>query len=297
MFQAAEADHQQHVTVVLCRSGLMASLSGNSCVWRRACMEDVGGLSSATMTEDVDLGYRAQLGAWKYAFLPNVVSTTELPATMSAFRVQRERWARGLVQNAARHARAMFMAPMSLTERMYAVSLMFSPLLLASFYPLILLALPVVLVTASLGPVFDVCCTVFLLTAIAWAWTNCAGCRVAAPQRRAPPLTYLLRAYAYVTMFFPMSLYYFTAAAQILAGLEGKFNRTPKGPGAAWEKRPTINGILFGLELLTLTYALATLICAVQRQNYWVCLFSGLVFSGFAITLLFSWQERRIKQT
>jgi cellulose synthase (UDP-forming) len=97
-------------------------------------------------------------------------------------------------------------------------------------------------------------------------------------------------------MFFPMSLYYFCAAVRVLARLPGGFHRTPKGEKAAREKPPTINSVLFALELLTLAYALATLICAAFMRNYWVCLFSCLVCSGFALALFFSWQERQAKR-
>ncbi|PKO57815.1 MAG: glycosyl transferase, partial [Betaproteobacteria bacterium HGW-Betaproteobacteria-18] len=72
-FQAMEMGHQQFVTVGLSEDGDMASLSGSSCVWRRRCIDDIGGWSSDTITEDVDLGYRAQFGDWNYAFLRDVV--------------------------------------------------------------------------------------------------------------------------------------------------------------------------------------------------------------------------------
>jgi len=295
MFQALEAGHQQFVTVGLKSGGLMASLTGNSCVWRRACIDDIGGISAETITEDVDLGYRAQLKTWKYIYLREVVSATELPATMSTFRVQRERWARGLIQNAARHIRAAILAgPMPAASRIHTVSLMFSSLFLASFYLLILLALPLTFLTESLGAFFNASCAIFLVTAIIWAGVNFAGGRRGAGlRRREPRLIILARAYAYVTMFFPLSLYYFCAALRVLAGLKGEFNRTPKGAGEGREKPPPINTVLFGLELLTVAYALVTFILAVFMRNYWVCLFSGLVCSGFAVTVFFSWRERR----
>ena len=62
---------------------------------------------------------------------------------MAAFRVQRQRWARGLIQNAVRHVRQMFATSMPLLARLYALSLMFSSLLLAAFFCVLLLCLPV----------------------------------------------------------------------------------------------------------------------------------------------------------
>jgi cellulose synthase (UDP-forming) len=297
MFQAMECGHRQFVITGLSSGGLMASLSGNSCVWRRTCIEDIGGISAETVTEDVDLGYRAQLRAWNYVFLRNVVSEAELPAAMSAFRVQRERWARGLIHNVALHVRAMFAAPMPAERRMHALSMMFSSLLLASFYLLILLALPLALSTESLGNFFNMSCALFLLVSIVWAGANHAsGRRGAFLERRDPAIRLLPRAYLHAVIFLPLSLYYFCAALRVLAGLKGEFNRTPKGENAAREKQPPINGVLLLLELLTLAYALLTLACAVRMRNYWVCLFSVVVCSGFAVAAVFSWQERRARR-
>jgi cellulose synthase (UDP-forming) len=295
VFQAMAAEHQQFVTVGLYNGECMASLSGNSCVWRRACIDDIGGISAETIAEDVDLGYRAQLQAWKYVFLRNVVSATELPEHISAFRVQRERWARGLIHNAARHVGAMFAAPMPAERRLHALSMMFSSLLLASFYLLLLLALPLTIATERLGIFFNSCCALFLLTAIVWVCANCAGSRrIAFPEKREPLRRLLSRAFAYAAMFLPLSLYYFFAAVRVLAGRKGGFHRTPKGKQR--EKHPPINTVLFSLELLSLAYTLVTLACAVAMRNYWVCLFIGIACSGFAAALFFSWQERRARR-
>ena len=131
-FQAMEMGHQQYVTVGLSEDGDMASLSGSSCVWRQACVEALGGWNASTVTEDVDLGYRAQFGDWKYAYLRDVVSMSILPESISAFRVQRERWGRGLIHSAFKHVRQMFRQRMPFMKRLHAISMMFSSFLLAS---------------------------------------------------------------------------------------------------------------------------------------------------------------------
>lgn len=102
-FQAMIMGHQQFVTQGLSRDGLMGSLSGSACIWRRSCVESLGGWTADTITEDVDLGYRAQFSSWRYAYVPDVVCLSELPERLADVRVQRDRWARGLVQNAFRH--------------------------------------------------------------------------------------------------------------------------------------------------------------------------------------------------
>ncbi len=290
-FQATEAGHKEDVTSGLSRDGFMASLTGSSCVWRRQCIEAIGGIRSDTITEDVDMGYKAQLGSWKYAFLPEVVSLAELPETMGAFRLQRQRWAHGLVHNALRHVRQMCAVHMPLFSRLHAVALMFSSLLLAAFYALLLLCLPVALVTADLGLLFHLCCTFFLLAAVVWAWGNTSGNGSSEPLWRQIGGTL-----AYVLMFFPVSLYYFSAAVQVFCGIDGKFYRTPKGSGRRKLRHPPINTWLARLEVFSLLYALTTLLVSLLEGNYWVTLYCSLASGGFGMTLLFSWcDQRRVK--
>ena len=291
-FQAIEAEHKEDVTTGLSHDGFMASLTGSSCVWRRNCIDSIGGISAETITEDVDMGYRAQLDAWKYVFLPEVTSLAELPETMGAFRVQRQRWARGLLHNALRHVKGIFAAPMPLLSCLHAISLMFSSVLLASFYILLLLCFPAAFLTESLGLFFHICCTIFLLVAMAWAWCNTTG-QGASGGEVAPLWKNIGKAFGYVVMFFPMSLYYFSAAVQVFAGIDDRFHRTPKGNGRKNVSHPPVNSLLLFFEIFSLAYALITLGISLKESNYWVALYSGLAVCGFALTLLLTWDDNR----
>lgn len=82
------------------RAGLFINFNGTAGVWRRACIEDAGGWQGDTLTEDLDLSYRAQLRGWRMAYLPDVVVPAELPAQISAFKQQQARWAQGSIQTA-----------------------------------------------------------------------------------------------------------------------------------------------------------------------------------------------------
>jgi len=82
------------------RAGLFINFNGTAGVWRRACIEDAGGWQGDTLTEDLDLSYRAQLRGWRMGYLPDVVVPAELPAQISAFKRQQARWAQGSIQTA-----------------------------------------------------------------------------------------------------------------------------------------------------------------------------------------------------
>ncbi len=80
------------------RHAFFLNFNGTAGLWRRACIEDAGGWEWDTLTEDLDLSYRAQLRGWKIGYAPDVVVPAELPAEVEAFKKQQFRWAKGSFQ-------------------------------------------------------------------------------------------------------------------------------------------------------------------------------------------------------
>lgn len=81
-------------------AGCFFNFSGTGGVWRRQAIDAAGGWQHDTLTEDLDLSYRAQLKGWRFVYRPDVVTPAELPEDMSALRAQQFRWAKGTVQTA-----------------------------------------------------------------------------------------------------------------------------------------------------------------------------------------------------
>ena len=80
------------------RSGLFFNFNGTAGIWRRSAIEDAGGWQHDTLTEDLDLSYRAQLRGWQFVFLQDLIAPAELPVEMNAFKSQQHRWAKGSIQ-------------------------------------------------------------------------------------------------------------------------------------------------------------------------------------------------------
>lgn len=76
-------------------AGHFINFNGTGGVWRKKCIESAGGWEHDTLTEDLDLSYRAQLRGWKFRYLENVIAPAELPITMSALKNQQHRWMKG----------------------------------------------------------------------------------------------------------------------------------------------------------------------------------------------------------
>lgn len=79
-------------------AGLLANFNGTGGVWRRQAMMDAGGWQSDTLTEDLDLSYRAQLKGWKFVYREDIGSPAELPVAMNALKSQQYRWMKGAVE-------------------------------------------------------------------------------------------------------------------------------------------------------------------------------------------------------
>jgi cellulose synthase/poly-beta-1,6-N-acetylglucosamine synthase-like glycosyltransferase len=80
------------------RGGRFFNFNGTAGVWRRTAIDDAGGWQHDTLTEDLDLSYRAQLRGWKFVFVPSVIAPAEVPVEMNAFKSQQHRWAKGSIQ-------------------------------------------------------------------------------------------------------------------------------------------------------------------------------------------------------
>jgi cellulose synthase/poly-beta-1,6-N-acetylglucosamine synthase-like glycosyltransferase len=89
------------------RGYLPMSMNGTGGIWRTIALRSVGGWSSATITEDLDLSYRALLDGWRFVYLVDVVVHGELPPQVQAYKVQQARWATGFTECLLRHGGAV----------------------------------------------------------------------------------------------------------------------------------------------------------------------------------------------
>jgi cellulose synthase/poly-beta-1,6-N-acetylglucosamine synthase-like glycosyltransferase len=80
------------------RAGCFFNFNGTAGIWRRQVIPDAGGWQHDTLTEDLDLSYRAQLRGWRFIFLPDLIAPAEVPVEMNSFKSQQHRWAKGSIQ-------------------------------------------------------------------------------------------------------------------------------------------------------------------------------------------------------
>jgi len=151
-------------------SHLFMNFNGTAGIWRKECIDDAGGWHTATLVEDLDLSYRAQMKGWKCIFLPNIVVKAELPVQMNGAKRQQFRWAKGSIQCAVKllsdilvkrkiAVEAKFQAFVQLTRHivfpLMLIQFLTLPILLASDINLYVVSfLPVITIVAylAMGP-------------------------------------------------------------------------------------------------------------------------------------------------
>jgi hypothetical protein len=101
--------------------GLFMNFNGTAGIWRKLAIETAGGWQADTLTEDMDLSYRAQLAGWKMHFLHKVRTPAEIPVDINAFKSQQHRWAKGSIQTAKKILPMLFSTSQPLRRKIQAV--------------------------------------------------------------------------------------------------------------------------------------------------------------------------------
>lgn len=102
------------------RGGWLMTFNGSGGVWRSQCIREAGGWRDLTLTEDLDLSYRAQLAGWQFLYLPDVVVPGELPPQIAAYKQQQARWAKGTTQTLGYTLSPLWRSNFSLSRRFMA---------------------------------------------------------------------------------------------------------------------------------------------------------------------------------
>jgi cellulose synthase/poly-beta-1,6-N-acetylglucosamine synthase-like glycosyltransferase len=101
-------------------AGLFINFNGTAGVWRKTCIEESGNWQSDTLTEDLDLSYRAQLRGWRFIYLNDVTSPAELPSEINALKSQQFRWTKGAIETARKILPRVWRSPLPLRTKIHA---------------------------------------------------------------------------------------------------------------------------------------------------------------------------------
>lgn len=258
--------------------GLFFNFNGTAGIWRRQAIEAAGGWQHDTLTEDLDLSYRAQLSGWRFVYVPLVNAPAEVPPDIASFKSQQHRWAKGSVQVARKLGRPILRADVPLRVKLEA----FAHLTGNTGYPLVLLL--ALLLPLSIGEhsaigswyhlgIFIICTMSVIL--FYERSQRALGRRAFARLRDVP---------AAISLGIGMCVSQSRAVFEGLFQQTGEFVRTPKRGSQATGAstyRPMTRG-LPGIELLLAAWFAWGLLSAVRLGMWGSLPFLLLFFSGFA---------------
>lgn len=127
------------------RARAFINFNGTAGVWRKECIVDAGDWQADTLTEDLDLSYRAQLRGWRFLYLNNVTVPAELPAEVNGLKLQQFRWTKGAIETAKKHLRRIWRSELPLSVKLHATVHLTSNIVFPFILFIALLNLPIVL--------------------------------------------------------------------------------------------------------------------------------------------------------
>ena len=282
--------------------GHFINFNGTAGVWRRDCITDAGGWSADTLTEDLDLSYRAQLRGWHFIFVEDVVSPAELPVEMAALRNQQYRWNKGAAECAAKHLRRVVTSrDLAVPTRIHAIF----HLLNSSIFIWILLCAVVSLPLLWLKiqyPAFDRLFLVGGLLIISFAiltssyFTSFARIH---PRHRGA-FIWLYPAFLSISM--GLSFHNARAVIQGFFGRRTSFIRTPKWNITQRNEKLSnksyrtsrLSGIVV-FEIFFFIYFLVALVLGVQRGEWGFVFLHALLVFGFGAVVYYSFKHARLR--
>jgi len=130
---------------------LMLQFNGTGGVWRKTCIEESGGWEADTLTEDLDLSYRAQLKGWEIVFLEGVLAPAELPAEINGLKSQQFRWMKGGAETARKMLPTVWRSDLNLTQKIHATSHLLASSVFLSVFIVGVFSVPLIFILNPLG--------------------------------------------------------------------------------------------------------------------------------------------------
>ncbi|WP_428386938.1 glycosyltransferase [Mucisphaera sp.] len=290
------------------RGGAWINFNGTAGIWRRAAIEEAGGWEHDTLTEDVDLSYRAQSKGWKFQYLPAITCPAELPPNITAFKSQQFRWTKGSIQVAIKLLPRIFRSDLPLLIKSEAFFHLTSPVVYLFITLFALLIYPTLLI--NVNPFGDTPLSGALLGLSMFGMgTASAGLFYLASQwaQRRSVIQTALMVPVLMAVGVGISLYNALGVLEALAGKDSPFVRTKKygdnpdqslNLGLALRNLrpadlPSFIPVMSLIELAMALYMLACITKLLTLENAWMglpflILFAAGYFyvaiSGFLVT-------------
>ena len=272
-------------------SGCFINFNGTAGIWRKACIIDAGNWSGDTLTEDLDLSYRAQLKGWKFKYLEDVVTPAELPVVVSAARSQQFRWNKGGAENFIKiFGKVAASKTVSLKTKLHSFFHLINSSMFFFLLAISVLSVPMLFIKDHFAEfaLFHKINRFFFVSTIILFVANWVVYRKLHGNRFAIFVEYVQMFVAFFTIALGFSLHNTLAVAEAYAGKRSDFIRTPKfnisNLTDSWRGNQYLNAKLTAtnfFEFLLFLYFGFGVVSGVLLRDYTMLPFHVMLFVGF----------------
>ncbi len=206
------------------------NFNGTGGVWRKACITDAGGWQADTLTEDLDLSYRAQMRGWKFKYLEHVGSPAELPAEIKSLKSQQFRWTKGAAETARKNLASVLTSSFPVRTKVHALFHLLNSTVFLCIIIISLLSIPVLYIKSAspeLELIFEYA-SLFLLSLLVLGLYYFVSTKQQEKGTWATIKHFTVRFPLFLAMSMGISLHNSLAVVQAYAGYKTPFIRTPK---------------------------------------------------------------------
>ena len=283
-------------------SGHYINFNGTGGLWRKTCIEDAGGWEHDTLTEDLDLSYRAQMKGWRFQYLEDVVAPAELPITMSALKSQQHRWMKGGAECFIKMWKRLLKAEnVRFSDRVHGLSHLFNSSVFVFILIISLLSIPILHIKDSFSDLNYVLQygAIFLLSTVFLMFYYWHSFRDKTENTFASFFKFVGRFFLFLMMSMGLALNNTVAVIEGYLGIKSSFVRTPKFnvnkksefKGNKYDKK-RLSLINIGEGLLTVLFAYTAINRAIYGDLGMVPFHLMLAF-GYGAVFYFSVDEIR----
>lgn len=280
------------------------NFNGTAGTWRKSCIIDAGNWQADTLTEDLDLSYRAQLKNWKFIYLEQVGSPSELPPVMSAVKTQQYRWNKGGAETARKHLRKVITSQKTFATKWHGAMHLLTSGVFLCIVTFAILSIPMLLIRnfypgyLLLFRISDVFFTGFFVLAIMFF----ISVNLQYKNKWKAIVIFFQTFPLFLSLSMGLSLHNAIAVLEGYAGKKTPFIRTPKfnviAQSDQWAGnkyiRPVVNKLTIA-EAILMCYFLGGILLAFQLNDYSLLLFHSLLAFGYGAVVYYTLFQHSVK--
>ncbi|MCX6348476.1 MAG: histidine kinase, partial [Candidatus Aureabacteria bacterium] len=282
------------------------NFNGSAGIWRRSAIEDAGGWEGDTLTEDLDLSFRAQLKGWKFSFVGDHEAPAELPVSMDAIRSQQFRWCKGPAENVRKNFLAVLRSELPLPIKIHACFHLLNSSVFVCLLVATLLSVPLLIVQVrhpELNPVFRYS-SVFIISMVCVTLFYWSSRRRSEMSLWRQAVAFILTYPVFLCISMGFSLHNGIAVLEGYLGKKTPFIRTPKfnirDLKESWNENAYVSGRISFLTLiegLLALYFLGGAVLAFYYDYYALLPVHLMLFLGYGMIFVFSIRHAHLAHT